>query len=206
MISFAVFLNREMSTSSSLEEGIVRVFTYDLKNDLWHIVRDIEFSLVNCSSIFEFREKISGMIARIGDCKVFIAKEVKGQLYSVLEAYRFSIYEVDGKPEQFLSSILALETNNKEIATESPTYLHSPVKTSVEGNYYLNLKEMLDKNPELSSKKVLLPFLTEKNFKELEVICDHIPKWLNEELKKQGMTASEGKVDGNIKLMICTDT
>ncbi len=199
MKSIAVLHNSEGFTSSLKEESIVSVYTQNFPNDSWEVSKEFAFSLKKSLSISELRKLILNMLESIGDCRIFVAREVAGQLYSVLEANRFSIYEVVGKPEQFLDSILALENkehNNLNEATAG-TLLCYPEKTGVEGKFFLNLKAALDADPNLTSKKILLPFLLSKDFRELEVICDHIPRWFKEEFEKQGLQSTTSELEKN---------
>jgi len=207
MKSFAVYLNKQDATCSLSEEGRIRVYSHNPRDSSWRTARDIEFTLADCSTLPEFREKITHMINELGDCRLFIAKEVNGQLFSILEAYRFSIYEVDGKPEQFLDSIYELESKELAAAAQARTEAVTgkvPEKSDEEGRYFLDLKAALNQNPHLTSKKILLPFISERNFKQLELICDHIPKWFNGELENLGLIYSADKAaSGDIKVTVC---
>lgn len=199
MKSIAIFLNPEGVTSSLKEEGIIRVYTQNFADNSWEVTEEFAFSLVKSSSILELRSMILNMIQRIGDCRIFVAREVVGQLYSVLEANRFSIYKVEGKPEQFLDSILTLEDemNNSSIVKKAQTLACYPEKTAVKGTYFINLKDALNADPSLTSKKILLPFLSNRDFEVLEVICDHIPKWFDDEFKRQRLQSTLSRLQEN---------
>ncbi len=58
-----------------------------------------------------------------------------------------------------------------------------------EGRYSINLAEILDENPSLNSRQILMPALEETSFKMLEIICDHIPRWFNNELRNLKLMA-----------------
>jgi Fe-only nitrogenase accessory protein AnfO len=58
-----------------------------------------------------------------------------------------------------------------------------------EGRYQINLAEIMRVNPALNSWQVLVPTLERKAFKKLEIICDHMPKWFNNELRNLKLTA-----------------
>lgn len=66
-----------------------------------------------------------------------------------------------------------------------------PVLTGdmAEGRYSINLARILAENPALNSRQVLLPALEKKHFKKLEIICDHIPRWFNNELSNLKLIA-----------------
>jgi Fe-only nitrogenase accessory protein AnfO len=52
-----------------------------------------------------------------------------------------------------------------------------PVGDVAFGQYQFNLAEVLQKNPTLNSREVLIPFLEKRAFQKLEIICDHLPRW-----------------------------
>ncbi len=199
MESISVFLNSEGITSSPIEEGKIRVYAQNPGTGSWEVTKEFAFSLLNNPSISELRRTILNMIQRIGDCRIFVAREVAGQLYSVLEANKFSIYEVEGKPEQFLDSILFSEKKEQEntLAKNSPPSISYPEKTDVAGSYFIDLKAALNTDPALTSKKILLPFLKNRDFKVLEVLCDHVPRWFAEEFEEQGFQSTEWKLGEN---------
>lgn len=198
MKSISIFLNSEGITSSPPEAGIIRVYTQNPAVGSWEITKEFAFSLLKSSSLLELRRTILNMVQRIGDCRIFAAREVAGQLYSVLEANNFNIYEVEGKPEQFLDSIIASEEESEKTAGKSTkTPVCYPAKNGIEGSYFIDLKAALNSDSTLTSKKILLPFLESRDFKVLEVICDHIPRWFSEEFERQGLQSTESKLDRN---------
>lgn len=199
MAAVSIFLNSQGLTASPEEEGFIRVYAHDSAANCWELIKEFEFSLAKSKSISEMRGVILNMIQRTGDCRVFAAREVAGQLYSVLEANRFSIYEAEGRPEQFLESILASEAEaDKSAAEKKPREIPAcPEKTGVEGTYFINLKAALNSDPALTSKKILMPFLADGNFKALEVICEHVPRWFGDEFQKRGLLSEVNKLDEN---------
>jgi Fe-only nitrogenase accessory protein AnfO len=192
MKSVSVFLNSEGLTSTLKEEGKVKVYSQNSNNNSWEVTKEIPFSLVKSTSISELRKVILNMIKEIGDCRIFVAREVAGQLYTFLETNGFNIYEINGVPEQFLDmlQVSEIEENKNPIEKSSPTIECYPYRTEVADTYFMNLKAALNSNPNLTSKKILLPFIAKKEFKVLEVICDHIPKWFNDEFEKQGLVST----------------
>ena len=199
MKSISIFLNKEGNTAAPNEEGIVKVYTYNDTSNSWSITNEIDFSLLKTTSIISLRSTISEMIESLGDCKVFVAKEVVGQLFSVLEANGFNIYEAEGKPEQFLESIFAseIEESKRALNVDQESVIPHPIETETKGKYFIDLKEVLSSYPDLSSKKVLLPFLSSRNFKALEIICGHVPKWFDYEFKLKGFQYDISKLEDN---------
>jgi len=57
--------------------------------------------------------------------------------------------------------------------------------------------------PGITSKQILQGFIREGNFHSLEIICDHIPPWLEMESEQKGfLIKSEVINDHEIKLFI----
>jgi len=58
-----------------------------------------------------------------------------------------------------------------------------------EGCYSINLAAILEENPALNSRQILMPALEGTSFKKLVIICDHRPRWFNNELRNLKLTA-----------------
>jgi len=180
----AVFVNEQGLTASPDEKGCVRV--YQKKEDKWEVIQEIAFTSDGIKGIAEARRVMIEMVKKLVGCKVFVASKVNGQLYYVLEANGFESFEAEGKPEQYLDGIweeiLVDETSTEQAVEKSgpATYFE---KLDKEGYYFLNLKKVLNLDCSISSKKLLIPYLQKKEFIYLEVICDHVPRWFESELK-----------------------
>lgn len=76
-------------------------------------------------------------------------------------------------------------------ACESACEVPLPVLTGdiADGCYSINLAAILEENPTLNSRQILMPALEETSFKKLEIICDHLPRWFNNELRNLKLTA-----------------
>jgi len=55
------------------------------------------------------------------------------------------------------------------------------------GDFCLNMEEILSKNPQLTSKKILIPYLKNGDFNRLDVICSHVPKWFDKDFGVLGL-------------------
>ncbi len=67
------------------------------------------------------------------------------------------------------------------------------------GYYLISLKEIQNCNGMVTSKQVLFPLLANKQIQQLEIICTHIPPWL--EVKILG-----GEIEGTIEKISLTET
>ncbi len=184
----AVYINEAGNTASIKEQGFVRV--YHIEDKEWKVALEFPFHVNMNSRISEVRQTMIEMVQKISTCKVFVAKEVVGQLYYILETNSFESFEAEGRPEQFLDSVwhtIEQDSIDKtEVMSNSQT---SDIKaTDREGVYMINLKKVLNSDCSLTSKKLLFSFLQQKEFLSLEVICDHIPKWFDIEFPRMGLS------------------
>jgi len=67
------------------------------------------------------------------------------------------------------------------------------------GCYRINLAQILAHDSNLNSKLVLVPFMENVSFKQLEVLCDHPPRWFARELHKLNLTVASEQPNSNGK-------
>lgn len=192
MTSMAVLVNADGLTSSITAGDSIRIYTKI--NDSWIIKTEINYSVDFNSGLSVVRKGIYELLQNLEDCKVFIATEINGQLYYILEANGFNSYEAAGEPLIYLDSILDNEMNElvaKENTKEEGTMFSKILEVpDCNGLYQIDLRKALALNPDLSSKKILKPFLNNKKFEVLEIICDHIPRWFESDLEAMGMKSA----------------
>lgn len=204
MISIAVLLNDNGETGSWLDDGIIKL--YQRTNEEWIESSSITYSISKNTTIPSLRKNLSDIIEKLKNCNVFVAKEVSGQLFSILEAHFFNVYELNGIPANFLDSVLISETKLKKeellLASQAANKFF-PEQIDKFGNYTINLKKLLQEDGTVSSKQILIPFLKEEKFESLEVVCDHVPKWFDRELSGMGYNFHTIiRKDGNISASI----
>ncbi|MDF2510311.1 MAG: Fe-only nitrogenase accessory protein AnfO [Herbinix sp.] len=188
----AVCTDEAGQTSQIWEGSAVRI--YSKKNNLWCIDEELPYTVATTISLTEAKESFSVLLHKIRDCKVFVAVEVSGQFYYQLEFRHMNSYNATGEPAQYLDSILAAEITEQNLASRKKAEaLSDPTKpqpTEQEGVYYINLSKAMADSPCLTSKSILLPILAERNFKEIIIECQHIPRWFEADLKAQGFLHS----------------
>lgn len=187
MVKIAVYVNANGKAATIKENGVVKI--YEKNDSTWVIVNEISCSIDFQAGILKVRNEIATMLESITDCKIFAALEISGQLYYLLESYGYSSYEIDGEPEQYLVSILQSETeeiNRSRKKQEVQAPMIKPEPTGDSGVYTINLRKALAMDLTISSKMLLKPFLQEGKFDSLEVICDHVPRWFETDLKASG--------------------
>ena len=204
MNSIAVLLNNNGETSSWLDSGIIKV--YERRNEEWIESKSLPYCISTNTNIISLRKYLSELVEKLDNCRIFIAKEVSGQLFSILEAYYFNVYELNGVPDMFLDSVFISE---KKLQKEELLFASQaenkffPDQIDKFGNYTIDLKKLLQEDGTVSSKQILIPFLKDEKFESLEVVCDHVPKWFDRELINMGYNFHiTTRKDGNISTSI----
>jgi Fe-only nitrogenase accessory protein AnfO len=190
-MKIAVLVDNADRAVSFDETGIVKL--YSKNNGKWEVAKEIVFGLKDLLNINEIRDRIRKMAEALEDCQVFVASEVTGVPYAILEGLGFNIWKMKGAPADFLDYIAEQEAQGKAAmikVVEKPF----PVKTERDGCYYIDLKTLLDKDSTLTSKQVLLPFLQNTDFTELEVVCEHVPLWFAKEFPSLKLSATAEQV------------
>ncbi len=196
MNKIAVYVDKKGITSSIAERGTVRI--YSKIADCWSITKEHPCVIDFASGITVVRRELSALLTQLEDCRIFVAAEISGQLYYLLESRGFQSYEAAGVPEDYLDSVLR---NVLEDAAANTSPEEADDKLLIDGRqkgmYSINLRKALAMNPATSSKKLLRPILKEKKFKTLEIFCDHVPRWFESELGTLGLSFTVDKLSEN---------
>lgn len=183
----AVLLNENAETISWLDSGVIKL--YKKTSGEWMEIKSLPYTIPTDSNIITLRKTLSELVDKLDDCRVFVAKEVSGLLFSILDSYPFNIYELNGMPEFFLDSVLMSieKIQMDELLLESKCVEEfSPKKIDNHGNYTIDLIKLFQSDKTVTSKKILMPFLKNEIFQTLEVVFDHIPKWFEKDLLGMG--------------------
>ncbi|GAB4259357.1 Fe-only nitrogenase accessory AnfO family protein [Thermincola ferriacetica] len=204
----AVFVGVDGNTASFYEKG--KVIVFQRNQGKWKKLREKGFTLADSQGMRGLREKMAEVVKFLGTCRIFIGLSVIGVPYFELEKAGCSIWEFEGNPLEFLDYILEQEEAERAGKTRdgNPDTEIKPIERSA-GCFYISLKDIQSRNLGITSKQALLPFLRKGSFYELEVLCDHVPPWLEGELYSSGLLGRIEKLgNGEIRVTItkkCSD-
>lgn len=188
----------ENGVTSSLYEGN-KLVIYRKKQGFWTVVGEKAISLEQKGGMAGLRRQLGEIGLFLDSCKVVVGKAIVGMPYFELEKMQCSIWEFEGEPLSFLDYVLEKE-EEKLAASQLPAVQTIPVPVEREnGDYYISIKEVQESGNGITSKQVLMGFLRQGNFYSLEVLCNHIPPWLEADLK-------EGPLVGRIEKKSATET
>lgn len=194
----AIFVDNHGESTLLQEAENVNVYVNEDEN--WHLIKNIPFALFGVKDLNDTRERISKLIESLDNCNIIVGEEFTGLIYTVFHSANFKIIEASGKPEEFLDELIVkLEEYEAELLSQKAkaAAIEEPVALDKEGYYYLDLNELQKNNSSISSKQALVPFLKNKTFYELQVICSHVPPWLENELEKLGYNKNIEQLQNN---------
>lgn len=184
----AVLVGKDGNTSSIYEPAMIVIYEKEKEN--WKVESKTIFNLNTSHGMGAVRERMLMITEDLGNCSIFLGKRVDGIPYSVLKKSGFTIAEADGNPEEFLDELVEMIIESKEKEAKrrkAQDVVIEPIALEKQGYYFINLERVQNNNPGISSKKILQPFLRNKPFRDLKVICNHIPQWIEGELMTLGM-------------------
>jgi hypothetical protein len=145
-------------------------------NTIWRCEKTLPLAL-NVTNTNELRIKIHNIIDSIADCKILLSTEISGIPYYIFDKMGFSIFEATSQTSEILEEIITeTKKNQNELATNSQISC-TPIEIT-EGCYFLDYILLERNNPEITTKKALLPFLVKTPFISLTVRLAHLPAWL----------------------------
>lgn len=175
----AVFVGGNEETATLEQPG--KIIVYKKKQGQWQELREKEFTLGQTQGVRELRSGIAEIVEFLADCKVFVGRAITGLPYFELEKASCSVWEFTGKPLEFLDYVLEKEEEAAPAAVTQAVAM--PVPEEIDnGCYRISIKEIQETDAGITSKQALQPVLRQGNFNQLEVICNHIPPWLEAEL------------------------
>lgn len=185
-MKIAVVENDNWQTSSIFEPGSIT--TYE-DGEEWKVLNRFENKVCNAKGMAAVRIAVADTIKQLDDVKVIVASEIPGIASGIFQAAGFDIFIVENSVLDVLDSVKkemleAIEERQKEPAKFDIIQFLEPGANK--GDFSLNMEKILSKNSELTSKKILIPYLKNGEFNRLDVICSHTPKWFVTDLGTLG--------------------
>jgi Fe-only nitrogenase accessory protein AnfO len=206
--------------------GTIRV--YHAMPDGWTIDQEFNFSLQACRTIEETRTRVIDLVSSLTviGCHDLIVTHAEGFLRAILDGLGMTLWRMAGQPDAMLDQLKQLiQQRERQSSTLNPAhepfnhgdddqlltdaqkaYLPQPVSEANRDHYQINLVHSLERSG-LNSRQLLLNFLKNSAFGELDVLCDHLPRWFEHELSAhQFKYEQQANVDGLIKIVITPES
>lgn len=168
----AVYMQENDVLVSFLESQ--KIVLFEMKEN-WMKCGERQLGVIGKSSPSHIRHAVREIVQWLGDCTIIAGQSLTGIPYNEFNKYGLHIFDIRECNEEILDDIL----QDVEMAVNAVhEVLTQPVQTSVAGIYQFNLATLQDQHPEISSKAALAAFLKGTPFLELQLICKHIPPWM----------------------------
>jgi Fe-only nitrogenase accessory protein AnfO len=162
------------------------VIVYRRVRGTWERDREMAFAIEPARGLRDLRNKVEDLKGLLRNCRVFVAKSASGALFFELEKAKISVWESAGTPAGFLESVWRDEKHGQAAECLLPDAgIPAPIETSP-GRFTISIKEIQGKRPEVSSKQILQDFVRRGDFATLEILCDHLPPWIEVDAERCG--------------------
>ncbi len=189
----AVYLDEHGLTEVFGEPGRVRV--YRRRQKTWAAERETDFKLAVEGGLKGLRRQLAELVSFLGECRTIVVRSIAGVPYYELEKAGCNIWEQDGEPLAYLEEVWAGEEREREAKnTPAPATVPLGPTERAPGEYFISLKDIQARNAGITTKHVLQPFLRRGRFTVLEVVCDHLPPWMELDLESGVFTWTSEKV------------
>lgn len=184
-MEIAAFLDENNRTTSIDKCGTIKI--YSNTDGTWKEIKQIKYEADSNANMKLMREKLYKLVEMMDECKIFVGLQVSGILYNVLENAGFNVWEIEGTPIEFLDYVFSQEEEeeiSKNVKADELNLIPYPEQTEIAGCYTIDLKKIQKSNVNFTTKQILLPFLKNSVFYQLEIICSHIPGWFEREFDR----------------------
>jgi Fe-only nitrogenase accessory protein AnfO len=197
-MEIAVLVDSEGKTTGFENNGMIRI--YIRTEERWIVKKQLEYDVTKISDGPGLRREIKTIIAWMENCKLFVVNRIRGVHYIAFEEYQVSLLEITGIPESFLEDIREC-VEHRRTGQEIPLE-HNAIYEMQPGSFHTDLRDVMHGNTSYNSKQLLIPFIKGRKFNSLEIICEHIPKWLEKEAGDMGVVLSVEKFKDCMKVKV----
>jgi Fe-only nitrogenase accessory protein AnfO len=215
-MKIAVHLDAAGRPVSLYEDGVIHL--YEGGGDRWSKIGEFAFALPDGASIPLVRSLVERVAAGLDDCRTLISGDRNGYIYSLLgQEMGFSCWTSEGSLGDQLAMVerrqleLSAEQSASGCAITScpssgcggrkasacgPEIEAPPPEDLGGGHLRIDVAAAMRVVPGLNSRQILMPVLEGGAFSEVEVICDHLPRWFERKIADLGLEASSETLPG----------
>lgn len=195
----AAYLDQQGMITALGQPGVAALFVK--AHSGWQCCRDVPCPSTASMSLVTLRQQTVAMLEALPECRHIVAREIQGVLLAWLDGRGITMWRGSGKPAPFLESIAERIYTASPVTPCHPETYFQPGKQI--GEFHFNLIEALANRREgHTSRRLLQPFLQQKQFRRLDVICDHLPKWFAMLDTREFSIVSESRADGTLCVVV----
>ena len=174
----------------------------------WSLIQRIPLgSLKNkvAAEVRKYTQEICILMKEV-ESNLLIGTEILGLPYQILNQNGIILCEADTVSDQLFEEIYEdFYCEENQIQESLSQVLASPICVSEDGCYFFNFDQAIKAHPDLSSKKMLIPFLKTTFFESLTILCSHIMPWLEFYVEQNGLVMESNHEEGHYMVHIKHD-
>ncbi len=198
----AILLNKDQQLADFTEVTTIHIYE---KSEGWEVVKVIESEDITDKQENDTKNFMSSLIAELEGCKVIVGTLILGipyylfirAGYEVCEAPEFSMLLLEQIYDDYCKPLTG---ENQEKKTENIST--NPIPIDVDGNFFIDIISVQKTYPQLSTKKILLPFLSDSLFNSLKIKCSHIMPWLESYVEQRRFHIQIDRYEGQYIILI----
>lgn len=195
-MEIAVFLNDDRDILPFSSSGIVEIYKKEQFN--WHCVNQIPFDLSFQKDLREFQTTVKLLTSEFENCKLLIVENVKSLPLALLRESGIGIWKAEGKFTPRLADFVTTKLENAMKYQEKEIVRPKLVGNKEDAMYFIDLIPLLHGDRRLNSIDILIPFIKDTNFKTLQIICSHLPKWFNYAVEVFRLSCSKQQLETDV--------
>lgn len=202
-MKIAAYLDPQGAPVSLYVPGLLHLYEYRevAGQGGWYLLCQVSFAVDASMRLPAVKAAVHAAAARLDDCRALLSGDTRGMIYTVFqEELGYRTWTSDGPLLQQLDGVRAREieqTAQKRYEIVALSNVPAPmlIGDPREGHFWIDLKDALKHESGSTSRQILIPFLQAGRFRKLEVLCDHLPKWLSWELERLDLSAESEMLD-----------
>ena len=169
----------------------------------WSEDKRHSFSLPGGAGLSELREQMHALAANLGDCRIVIGAEDHGAPYGVLDKLGFYICMMDRFEAEALEGVrkgvlAAVQQATRPQCGMLPT---SRPREIAPGRFFLDMCEAKITDPLFTARESILVFVETTPFEQLQIKCDHEPRWLPSFALVTGLEMEKEELESGLMLV-----
>lgn len=198
-IALALDGNKELAGFFSVKEIVIY-----RKSGSWEATDRFPAEIDSTATAAKIRQSVEqiGINITDRDCSLIVGKEIIGVPYHVLCRLGIEVCEADEISEELFDEINEDFFAQKTVQEEHADIPPHPIPVDDEGNYYIDFPKVSKCYPELTSKKILVPFLANDLYYSLTIDCEHVMPWLDGFVQEHQLVMESRKKEGIYQVLI----
>jgi hypothetical protein len=181
-----------------------RFLIFERRGTGWEKTSEASFAKIERAAPVQTRKSTEALLPLLEGCKILAGGTLVGLPFMVFDHAGLHIFEISEINNETFNDIMEELDNADAEAAKAEAIIKDakPVETSTPGVYFLDLIALQSEFPQITSKKAMMDFFKDTQFKELRLICKHVPPWIeiSGEYSIQARNIEKGAVEAIITL------